>query len=65
MFLLVGQQAQPTDAILNCFTPNMFKMGKAGQPGASYGGESPNWYPQAGYQGGYPGGYAGQHNPMK
>lgn len=63
--LLVGQQAQPTDAILNCFTPNMFKMGKTGQPGAGYGGEPPNWYSQSVYQGGYPGGYAGQYNPMK
>lgn len=34
---------QPTGAILNCFTPNMFKMGKGGQA-VGYGFErGANW----------------------
>lgn len=71
IILLACEHAKPASAILNCFTPNMFKMNK-GYAGA----ERANWYPQqtqlapgAGYQtgGGYAaqlGGYGG-YSPMK
>lgn len=59
---------QHTGAILNCFTPNMFKMGKLGQHQgpyvgqSGYGAERANWYPQ---QAVYQQQYGAVQHPMK
>lgn len=55
---------QPTSAILNCFTPNMFKMGKGGQS-VGYGSTWPyNQQAGLGSQSFGATGFGGQ-NPMK
>lgn len=68
IFLLACDQIHPAGAILNCFTPNMFKMGKGGQP-IVYGphsGERANWYPQSQHQYlSYPSAMGYGQNPMK
>lgn len=65
MVLICVHSIRPTGAILNCFNPNMFKMGKGGHQvyGANVG-ERANWYPQQQYA--YsPMNYGYAQNPMK
>lgn len=59
IFCLSLCKLQPTAAFFNCFTPNMFKMGKVGHSMGSHPGERANWYPQMSVYQGY-----GQ-NPMR
>lgn len=67
--LLTCNQIKPTSAIFNCFTPNMFKMNKGGQPtlyAPPHSGERAGWYPQAQQQySGYPGYMSMGYHPMK
>lgn len=63
IILLGCDKLQPTNAILNCFTPNMFKMGKGGQQ-VGYGFERGSNWPY-GSQNFGPSSYGGQMNHMK
>lgn len=72
VILLILNNGHQIDAIFNCFTPNMFKMGKLGHPmnpyvhtvGNGFNSDRNNWYPQQAYQQQYA--YnSGAQNPMK
>lgn len=67
IILLSCDQIKPASAILNCFTPNMFKMGKQ-NPAAGYGFERGAMWPynqQAGYPTSGFGSSGYGYNPMK